>query len=64
MKVINTKIENAIIFEPNLFEDERGFFLESWNEEIFKEYFNKKTRFVQDNHSFSKKMSLEDCTIK
>ena len=55
MKVINTKIENAIIFEPNLFEDERGFFLESWNEEIFKEYFNKKTRFVQDNHSFSKK---------
>ena len=33
-------------------------FLESWNEEIYKEYFNEKTRFVQDNHSFSKKMSL------
>jgi dTDP-4-dehydrorhamnose 3,5-epimerase len=56
MKVIDTKIPDVKIIEPDVFGDERGFFMETWNQQEFEEKVTgKKTLFVQDNHSKSKK---------
>lgn len=58
MKVIPTDIPDILIIEPNVFGDERGFFLESYNEEKFKALTGTTVTFVQDNHSKSKKNVL------
>jgi len=56
MKVIETKIPDVKIIEPDVFGDERGFFMETWNQKEFEEKVTgKKTVFVQDNHSKSNK---------
>jgi dTDP-4-dehydrorhamnose 3,5-epimerase len=56
MKVIDTKIPDVKIIEPAVFGDERGFFIETWNQKLFEELVTgKPTTFVQDNHSKSKK---------
>lgn len=56
MKVIETKIPDVKIIEPSVFGDERGFFMETWNQKRFEELVTgKPTAFVQDNHSKSKK---------
>lgn len=56
MKVIDTKIRDVKIIEPTVFGDERGFFMETWNQRRFEELVTgKPTQFVQDNHSKSKK---------
>jgi len=52
MKVIDTEIADVKIIEPSVFGDDRGFFMETWNEKAFLEH-NLPTRFVQDNHSRS-----------
>lgn len=57
MKVFDTKLKDVKIIEPDVFEDERGFFMESYSEEKYKELgidFN----FVQDNHSLSVEVSV------
>jgi dTDP-4-dehydrorhamnose 3,5-epimerase len=54
MKVIPTPIPGAFVLEPRVFEDDRGFFLESYNEKTFTEI-GITERFVQDNHSYSKR---------
>ena len=53
MKVHKTNILNSIIIEPDIHTDERGLFLESWNENNFQKIINLKYNFVQDNHSKS-----------
>ena len=58
MKVTPTAIPDVLVIEPRVFEDERGFFLESFNEQAFKEKANISERFVQDNHSRSAKNVL------
>lgn len=56
MKVIDTKIPEVKIIEPAVFGDERGFFMETWQQKKFEELVTgNKTQFVQDNHSKSKK---------
>ncbi|OED89085.1 dTDP-4-dehydrorhamnose 3,5-epimerase [Vibrio breoganii] len=56
MKVIDTKIPDVKIIEPAVFGDERGFFMETWQQKKFEELVTgKPTEFVQDNHSKSKK---------
>jgi len=55
MKMIKTEIPDVIIFEPKVFSDERGFFMESFNQRIFEEAIGRKVDFVQDNHSKSSK---------
>ena len=56
MKIIDTKIPDVKIIEPTVFGDERGFFMETWNQKRFEELVTgKPTTFVQDNHSKSKK---------
>lgn len=55
MKIIETKIPDVKIIEPAVFGDERGFFMETWNQKTFEEQVTgKPTLFVQDNHSKSK----------
>lgn len=56
MKVIDTKILDVKIIEPTVFGDDRGFFMETWNQKQFEENVTgEPTQFVQDNHSKSKK---------
>ena len=54
MNVIPTKLEGALIVEPRVFEDERGFFMETWNARRYRQH-GLPERFVQDNVSFSRK---------
>ncbi|MFS1413837.1 dTDP-4-dehydrorhamnose 3,5-epimerase [Vibrio sp. 10N.286.49.C2] len=56
MKVIDTNIPEVKIIEPQVFGDERGFFMETWQQKKFEELVTgKATPFVQDNHSKSSK---------
>jgi dTDP-4-dehydrorhamnose 3,5-epimerase len=54
MKVMPTLLPGVLIFEPQVFGDERGFFLESWNARSFGDAVGGDIRFVQDNHSRSR----------
>ncbi|WP_111977893.1 dTDP-4-dehydrorhamnose 3,5-epimerase [Algibacillus agarilyticus] len=58
MEIIKTNISDAIIIEPKVFGDERGFFLESFQAERYKEMCGIDLNFVQDNHSRSSKNVL------
>lgn len=51
---IETEIENLIVIKPNVFQDERGFFFESYNKRDFLQI-GINDEFVQDNHSKSQK---------
>lgn len=53
MKVFSTEIEGVVIIEPEVFGDERGYFMESWSQQCFDEAV-RPTRFVQDNQSKSR----------
>jgi dTDP-4-dehydrorhamnose 3,5-epimerase len=53
MKVTRTAIGGVLILEPSVFGDDRGFFLESYNQKAFDEAVGFEARFVQDNHSRS-----------
>ncbi len=55
MKVINTSLEDCFIIEPNVFIDERGFFLETFKVKEYKKEIGIRDDFVQDNHSQSTK---------
>ena len=52
MKVLETPLAGALVLEPRVFEDARGFFLESYNQEVFAGIGIRES-FVQDNHSYS-----------
>lgn len=53
MQITPTKIPEVLVIEPRVFQDERGFFLESFNQKTFDEATNTHYAFVQDNHSSS-----------
>ena len=55
MKVTRTEIPDVLVLEPKVFGDARGFFLESYNEKVFREATGLGVTFVQDNHSRSGK---------
>jgi dTDP-4-dehydrorhamnose 3,5-epimerase len=55
MKIKELNIPEVILIEPTVFEDERGFFFESFNEASFKKSLNLDIKFIQDNHSKSSK---------
>ncbi|NDV13301.1 dTDP-4-dehydrorhamnose 3,5-epimerase [Crenobacter caeni] len=55
MNVIDTAIPDVKIIEPRVFEDERGFFFESFNQQRFNQAIGREVTFVQDNHSKSSK---------
>jgi len=54
MEVTSTSLAGALLIEPRVFGDDRGFFFESWNEAAFSGA-GIDARFVQDNHSHSMK---------
>jgi dTDP-4-dehydrorhamnose 3,5-epimerase len=53
MKVTPTDLPEVLLLEPRVFQDERGFFLESYNRRTFREATGLDVDFVQDNQSFS-----------
>lgn len=59
MNIVETKIQGLLIIEPAIFEDDRGWFMESFNQQKFEAALLDRNQpvpnFVQDNHSFSKK---------
>ena len=57
MKITETRIPDVKLIEPKVFGDERGFFMETWNDQTFREAGIAET-FVQDNHSRSVKNTL------
>lgn len=58
MRVIPTALPEVLIIEPEVFADERGFFLESYSARRFNEAIGREVNFVQDNHSRSRKAVL------
>ena len=46
-------LDGVFIFKPILFEDNRGFFYESWNQSLFNKAVGEEVKFLQDNHSLS-----------
>jgi dTDP-4-dehydrorhamnose 3,5-epimerase len=54
LQLIPTSLKDVVILEPKVFGDERGFFLEAYNEATFASL-GLPTRFMQDNHSGSRK---------
>ena len=57
MKKIPTKIHDAFLLKPKVFGDARGFFMETWNRNVFHDI-GLDVDFVQDNHSRSAKNVL------
>lgn len=57
MKVIRTDIKDLLIIEPNVFGDSRGWFIETYNEKVFKDN-GININFKQDNHSYSKQKGV------
>lgn len=63
MKLTQTAIPDVVLIEPTVYEDERGWFMESFNEQLFYKELKMlglpiPQPFVQDNHSCSKKYVL------
>ncbi|MCS6812002.1 MAG: dTDP-4-dehydrorhamnose 3,5-epimerase [Cyanobacteria bacterium] len=58
MNIVPSEIPDVLILEPRVFGDDRGFFFESYNEQVFCEKTGLSVRFVQDNHSKSVKNVL------
>lgn len=52
MEIVKTSIEGLVIIQPKVFEDERGYFMESYKESFIKENFPE-IHFIQDNESKS-----------
>jgi dTDP-4-dehydrorhamnose 3,5-epimerase len=55
MKVTETNLKGCFIIEPNIFNDKRGYFFESFNAKSFSAKLETNTTFIQDNESVSSK---------
>jgi dTDP-4-dehydrorhamnose 3,5-epimerase len=53
MNFIPTHLSGCFVLEPKVFKDERGYFMESYNEATFNDGVGQKVHFVQDNQSYS-----------
>ena len=58
MEIVKRVLTDAIVLKPRVFEDDRGYFFESFNENRFIEVIGKEYSFVQDNQSLSSKGTL------
>ena len=54
MEIIKTHIQGLLVINPNIFEDERGYFFESWSKKAYQDI-GLELDFVQDNQSLSQK---------
>jgi dTDP-4-dehydrorhamnose 3,5-epimerase len=57
MRIESTTLDGLVVLHPKVFTDERGFFFESFNAEVFRSL-GLETEFVQDNHSRSTRGTL------
>ena len=57
MNVHKTELDGVVVIEPNVFNDQRGYFVETYNQKRYQEI-GIKSNFMQDNLSFSKKGTL------
>jgi dTDP-4-dehydrorhamnose 3,5-epimerase len=55
MNFIPTKLKGCFIIEPKIIKDDRGYFMESFNEKTFQKGIGQEVHFVQDNQSYSTK---------
>jgi dTDP-4-dehydrorhamnose 3,5-epimerase len=55
MQITATKIPEVLVIEPKVWGDERGYFFESFNAQVFNQAVQREVNFVQDNHSMSKR---------
>lgn len=53
MRVVETKLKDCFVIEPTIFDDERGYFFESYSQKKFEELTGLSTQFIQDNQSKS-----------
>ncbi|MEE9465069.1 MAG: dTDP-4-dehydrorhamnose 3,5-epimerase [Candidatus Neomarinimicrobiota bacterium] len=53
MEVQSTPLRDCLVITPKIFQDDRGFFIESWRRDLFSEELGLDLDFVQDNHSRS-----------
>ena len=58
MNFIHTPLEGCFLIEPKIINDERGYFMESFNEKTFQNGIGEAINFIQDNQSFSVKGTL------
>ena len=58
MEIVEKVLTDALVLKPRVFEDERGYFYESFNEKVFKSLTGIKINFIQDNQSYSSKGTL------
>ena len=55
MKVTPTSLPEVLLLEPRVYTDERGYFMESYNQQVFDRALGRPVAFVQDNHSRSRR---------
>jgi len=53
MQIEETKLEGCFIVRPKVFEDSRGYFFESFNQELFEKTIGSSVNFIQDNEAMS-----------
>jgi dTDP-4-dehydrorhamnose 3,5-epimerase len=58
MKITPTPLPGVVLFTPDVYRDDRGFFVESWNQARMDHALGYPVRFVQDNHSQSARQVL------
>lgn len=58
MTIELTPLEGCVLLKPRVFNDDRGYFFESYNQQTFNELTGTNTTFVQDNQSYSSKGTL------
>ena len=58
MNIMKTDIHDAVVIEPKVFGDDRGFFLETFQADRYQDMLGITQNFVQDNHSRSSKNVL------
>lgn len=58
MEIVDKVLTDAFVFKPRVFKDERGYFYESFNENVFDALTGTKVNFIQDNQSCSSKGTL------
>ena len=58
MEIVEKVLTDAFVLKPIVFEDERGYFYESFNEKVFESLTGIQANFIQDNQSYSSKGTL------
>jgi dTDP-4-dehydrorhamnose 3,5-epimerase len=58
MELVKKVLTDAYVLKPSIFEDDRGYFYESFNERVFESLIGIEVNFIQDNQSYSSKGTL------